>query len=93
LKDWPLSNGDWSANSQNVFAPSFTPKGVPVILEIDQAGKADVVLEGHANTGFYCLYESPDGQHGLLLEGIPAENNCLDGRQLLNYPRACFSFF
>jgi DNA-binding winged helix-turn-helix (wHTH) protein/Tol biopolymer transport system component len=75
VKDWPLSNGDWLANSKTVFAPSFTPKGIPVILEIDQAGEAKVVLEGSANTGFYCLYESPDRQLGLLLEAIPAENN------------------
>jgi len=75
VKDWPLSNGDWLANSKTVFAPSFTAKGIPVILEIDQAGEARVVLVGSANTGFYCLYQSPDGQHGLLLEEIPAENN------------------
>lgn len=75
LKDWPFSNGDWSANSQTVFMPSETPKRIPVILEVDQAGRAKVVLEGSANTQFYCLYQSPDGQYGLLLEGIPAENN------------------
>jgi hypothetical protein len=56
-------------------APSFTPKGIPVILEIDQAGEVKAVLEGSANTGLYCVYKSPDGRHGLLLEGITAENN------------------
>ena len=75
VKDWILNNGDWSANNKTVFAQSFTPKGIQVILEIDQAGKAKVVLEGSANTEFYCLYQSPDGQYGLLLEQIPAENN------------------
>ncbi len=75
VKDWDLNNGDWSADSKTIFAESFKPKGVQVILEIDQAGKAKVVLEGSANTEFYCLYQSPDGQHGLLLEAIPAENN------------------
>ena len=61
----------------SAVAPTTPLAGGPpqVILEIDQAGKAMVVLEGSANTEFYCLYQSPDGQHGLLLEAIPAENN------------------
>ncbi len=75
VKGWDLNNGDWSANSKTVFAPSFTPKGIPVFLEVDQAGNAKLVLEGSANTQFYCLYQSPDGQYGLILENIPAENN------------------
>jgi hypothetical protein len=54
---------------------STTPDRIPVILEVDQAGKAKVVLEGSANTRFYCLYQSPDGQYGMVLEAIPAENN------------------
>jgi Tol biopolymer transport system component len=73
VKDWNLNNGDWSADSKTVFAESSTPKGIQVILEIDQTGKAKVVLEGSAE--FYCLYQSPNGQYGLLLEQIPAENN------------------
>ena len=75
VQDWPLSNGDWSANSQTVLMPSSTPKRIPVILEVDQAGKAKVVVEGSANTGFACMIQSPDGVNGLLLEFIPAENN------------------
>jgi hypothetical protein len=75
VQDWPLSNGDWAANGQSVYMPSGTPKGIPVILEVDQAGKAKVVLEGSANTGFACMIQSPDGPNGLLLEFIPAENN------------------
>jgi DNA-binding winged helix-turn-helix (wHTH) protein/Tol biopolymer transport system component len=75
VTDWPVSSGDWSANSKTVFMPSRTPKGIPVILEVDQAGKARVVLERSANNEIYCLYQSPDGQYGLLVEQIPAENN------------------
>jgi len=75
VKNWNLHNGDWSADSKTIFAASVTPKGVPVILEIDQAGKANVVLEGSANAQFWCLYQSPDRQYGLLLEVIPAESN------------------
>ncbi len=75
VKDWNLHNGDWSADSKTVFAASSTPTGIPVMLEIDRAGKANVVLEGKVNSQFWCLYQSPDGQHGLLLENIPAENN------------------
>jgi DNA-binding winged helix-turn-helix (wHTH) protein/Tol biopolymer transport system component len=75
VKDWPLSNGDWSADSKRVYMKSVTPDGLPVILEVDQAGNAEVVLEGSANIGFACMVQSPDGQYGLLLEAIPAENN------------------
>jgi len=75
VKGWNLNNGDWSADSKTVFAGSSTPRGIPVMLEIDQSANAKVVLEGSANTQFWCLYQSPDGQHGLLLEQIPAENN------------------
>jgi hypothetical protein len=75
VQDWPLSNGDWAANGQSVYMPSGTPKGIPVILEVDQAGKAKVVLEGSANTEFACMIQSPDGLSGLLMEFIPAENN------------------
>jgi Tol biopolymer transport system component/DNA-binding winged helix-turn-helix (wHTH) protein len=76
VKDWALNNGDWSADGQTVFMPSRTPsKAIPVFLEVDQAGKAKVVLEGGQYSQFYCLIQSPDGQNGLLLEAIPAENN------------------
>jgi DNA-binding winged helix-turn-helix (wHTH) protein/Tol biopolymer transport system component len=75
VKDWPLSNGDWAANGHSVYMPSGTSKGIPVILEVDQAGRAKVVIEGSANIGFACMVQSPDGLNGLLLEFIPAENN------------------
>jgi hypothetical protein len=75
VKDWPLYQGDWSANSKSVFMPSVTSKGIPVILEVDQAGKANVVLQGSANTSFVAMIQSPDEKYGLLLEATPAENN------------------
>jgi DNA-binding winged helix-turn-helix (wHTH) protein/Tol biopolymer transport system component len=75
VKDWPLYQGDWSANSKSLFMPSVTPKGIPVILEVDQAGNAKVALQGNANANFGAMIQSPDGQYGLLLEVTPAENN------------------
>jgi DNA-binding winged helix-turn-helix (wHTH) protein/Tol biopolymer transport system component len=75
VKGWPLNGVDWSADSQTVFMPSATPDGIPVVLEVDQTGKAHVVLQGTANTSFGAMIQSPDGQYGLLLEVIPAENN------------------
>jgi Tol biopolymer transport system component len=75
VKDWPLDGVDWSADSQTVFMPSATPDGIPVVLEVDQTGKAHVALQGNANTSFSAMIQSPDGQYGLLMEVIPAENN------------------
>jgi DNA-binding winged helix-turn-helix (wHTH) protein/Tol biopolymer transport system component len=75
VKGWRLVNGDWSANSASVFMPSATPKGVPVILEVDQSGKAHVVLQGSANTEFRAMIQSPDKKYGLLLEVTQVENN------------------
>jgi hypothetical protein len=75
VKDWPLFNGDWGANSQTVFMPSQTPDGVPVILEVDQTGKAKVVLQGKPNTEFGWMIQSPDSRHAIVGESIPTDNN------------------
>jgi Tol biopolymer transport system component len=75
LKDWPLDNVDWSADGRTVLMQSVTPKGTPVILEVDQKGKAHVVLQGVANTEFGAMIQSPDGRYGLLQEVTQAENN------------------
>jgi DNA-binding winged helix-turn-helix (wHTH) protein/Tol biopolymer transport system component len=75
VKDWPLSNGDWSADSKSVFMPSLTPKSEPVILEVNETGKAAVALQGNANTDFRSMIQSPDGRYGLLVEDLPGENN------------------
>jgi DNA-binding winged helix-turn-helix (wHTH) protein/Tol biopolymer transport system component len=75
VKDWPLDGGDWAANSQTVLMPSRAPSGLPVILEVDQAGKAKVVLRGSANIGFGPMIQSPDGRYAILLEYIPSDSN------------------
>jgi DNA-binding winged helix-turn-helix (wHTH) protein/Tol biopolymer transport system component len=75
VKDWPLGGGDWAANNRTVFMPSYTPSGVPVVLEVDQTGKAKVVLLGSPNTDIGFMIQSPDARFGLLSEHIPAESN------------------
>jgi DNA-binding winged helix-turn-helix (wHTH) protein/Tol biopolymer transport system component len=75
VKDWPLDNGDWAANNQTVFMPSRAPNGLPVILEVDQTGKAKVVLQGSANIKFGFMIQSPDGKYGVLAAGVPGDNN------------------
>jgi DNA-binding winged helix-turn-helix (wHTH) protein/Tol biopolymer transport system component len=75
VKGWPLTNGDWGANSQTVFMPSQTPDGVPVILEVDQTGKAKVVLQGKPNTEFGWMIQSPDSRHAVVGEYSPTDNN------------------
>jgi DNA-binding winged helix-turn-helix (wHTH) protein/Tol biopolymer transport system component len=75
VKDWPVFNGDWSADGRNLYMPSVTQKGAPIILEVNEAGKAEVVFQGDLNTGFDCLIQSPDGHYGLLVVDLPQENN------------------
>jgi WD40-like Beta Propeller Repeat len=75
LKDWPLINGDWGENGQTVFMPSNSPAGVPVILEVDQTGKAKVVLQGKPNADFGWMIQSPDSRHAVLGVYIPTDNN------------------
>jgi DNA-binding winged helix-turn-helix (wHTH) protein/Tol biopolymer transport system component len=75
IDDWPLSNGDWSADGKSVFMQSVTPQGRPVILAVNEAGKAEVVLEGDANTEFWWMLQSPDGRYGILEAEVPGDNN------------------
>jgi Tol biopolymer transport system component/DNA-binding winged helix-turn-helix (wHTH) protein len=75
VKDWPLNGVDWSADGRSLFMASVTPKGIQVILEVDQAGKANVVLQGNVNNEFVAMIQSPDQEYGLVLESTPAENN------------------
>jgi DNA-binding winged helix-turn-helix (wHTH) protein/Tol biopolymer transport system component len=75
VKDWQLMNGDWSADGKSLFMPSFTSKGVPVVLRVNEEGKAEVVLEDGANTGFWCLIQSPDGRHAIVGEVVAGDNN------------------
>ena len=75
VKDWHLTNGDWSADGKSIYMPSFTSTGVPVVLKVNEEGKAEVVLQGGAITGFWCLIQSPDGRHGIVQELVPGDNN------------------
>jgi len=75
VQDWALDCVDWGASGQTLFMPSFAPNGLPVILEVDQTGKAKVILTGSANTEFKFMIQSPDSRNALLLEGIPTGNN------------------
>jgi DNA-binding winged helix-turn-helix (wHTH) protein/Tol biopolymer transport system component len=75
IKDWPLINGDWGATGQTLFMPSQSPDGAPVILELDQNGKAKVVLQGKPNTDFGWMIPSPDSRHAVVGEYIPTDND------------------
>jgi DNA-binding winged helix-turn-helix (wHTH) protein/Tol biopolymer transport system component len=75
LNDWWIQNGDWNADGKGVLIQSVTPTGTPVILEVDRAGKASVVLEGATNTEFWWMIPSPDGRHGILDVEVPEDNN------------------
>ena len=75
VKDWPLSGIDWAANSKTVFMPSHSPAGAPVVLEVSQTGKAQVVLQGKPYIDFGWMVQSPDSRHAVLGEYIPTDNN------------------
>jgi Tol biopolymer transport system component len=75
LNDWPLFNVDWSADGARVFIRSITPAGVPVILALNEAGKAEVVIEGQLGSNFAFFIQSPDGRHGILEMPTPGDNN------------------
>ena len=56
--------------------PSYTSSPVPVILKVNEEGKAEVVLEGGPNTEwFWCLIQSPDGRHAMVEAQVPGDNN------------------
>jgi hypothetical protein len=75
LNDWLFGFGDWSADGKGLLVPSFTAAGTPVILEVNRAGKAAVVLEGAASTAFDFMIQAPDGHHGILGAVVPGDNN------------------
>ncbi len=75
VKDWPVRGGDWGTSGQTVFAASQAPNGLPVILEVDQTGKAKVVLQGSSNISFGFMIQSPDGRYGLVAEATPSDSN------------------
>jgi Tol biopolymer transport system component len=75
LNDWWIPNGDWSAEGKGLLIPSVTPAGTPVILEVNRAGKASVVLDGAASTKFWFMVPAPDGHHAILSAEVPGDNN------------------
>jgi DNA-binding winged helix-turn-helix (wHTH) protein/Tol biopolymer transport system component len=75
LDKWPVFNGDWNADGSALLIPSFTPAGTPVILEVNKAGKASVVLEGAVHTPFEFMIQAPDGRHGILGALVQGDNN------------------
>jgi DNA-binding winged helix-turn-helix (wHTH) protein/Tol biopolymer transport system component len=75
LKDWPVFNVDWSADGARLFIRSVTPAGLPVILALNRAGKAEVVIQGQADSNFTFFIQSPDGRHGILETPNPGDNN------------------
>jgi DNA-binding winged helix-turn-helix (wHTH) protein/Tol biopolymer transport system component len=76
VKNWHLTNGDWSADGRSVYMTSFTSSRVPVILSVNEEGKAEVVLEGGPNTEFFwCLIQSPDGRHAMVEAQVVGDNN------------------
>jgi DNA-binding winged helix-turn-helix (wHTH) protein/Tol biopolymer transport system component len=75
VQDWALINGGWSADSSTLFMPSVTPDFRPVILSVNEAGKAEVAIEGQPNTNFSFLIQSPDGRRGILEMPTPGDNN------------------
>jgi DNA-binding winged helix-turn-helix (wHTH) protein/Tol biopolymer transport system component len=75
LNNWPVFNVDWSADGARVFIRSITPAGVPVILALNGAGKAEVVIEGQVDSNFAFFIQSPDGRHGILEIPTPGDNN------------------
>ena len=70
-----MMSGDWSADSKAVFMSSVTPGGIPVVLAVNETGKAEVIFEGQAGTGFHWMIQSPDGRHAILEMPSHGDNN------------------
>jgi Tol biopolymer transport system component len=75
VNEWLVPYGDWAADGKGLLVPSFTPAGTPVILEVDRAGEASVVLEGSENIAFDYVIPAPDGHHSIIEAVIPGDNN------------------
>lgn len=75
VKDWIVPNGDWSADNKVILMESYKADGTPVILQVDRAGQASVLLEGEANRDFWWIVPSPDGRYGIIEERVPGDNN------------------
>jgi hypothetical protein len=75
LNEWLIQYGDWTADGKGILVPSVTPAGTPVILEVNRAGQASVVLEGSASISFDYVIHAPDGRHGIVEAFVPGDNN------------------
>ena len=75
LNDWHVANVDWSADGKQLLIRSVTPTGAPVILALNGAGKAEVLIEGQVGSNFTFFIQSPDGRHGILEIPTPGDNN------------------
>ena len=75
LNDWPVPSGDWTADGNGILVPSHTPAGIPVILRVNRAGTASVVLEETTNISFDYMIQSPNGQYAILAAAVPGDNN------------------
>jgi DNA-binding winged helix-turn-helix (wHTH) protein/Tol biopolymer transport system component len=75
VKDWPVFNGDWSAEGKSLFMPSYMSNGTPVILDVNEAGEAEVVLRVTGIPGFWWMIQSPDGRYGMLAAAVPGDDN------------------
>ena len=75
VKDWPVLRGaDWAADRQSVLTGSVTGRGTSVILEVDMAGNARVLLESDPQSQFLWAIPSPDGRYAAL-NVFTGENN------------------
>jgi serine/threonine protein kinase/Tol biopolymer transport system component len=75
IKDWPLMNGDWAADSKRVFMRSVTPQGIPVFLAVNEGGHADLTFQGQPHTEVEMMIQSPDGRHAILEMPSHGDNN------------------
>jgi DNA-binding winged helix-turn-helix (wHTH) protein/Tol biopolymer transport system component len=75
LNEWLIPDGDWTADGKGLLIPSVTPAGTPVILEVNRAGKASVVLEGTASISLEYVIHAPDGRRGIVEAVVPGDNN------------------
>jgi len=53
----------------------MTSKGTPVILDVSEAGIAEVVLQGDTNIDYWWILQSPDRRHAMLEADVPGDNN------------------
>jgi hypothetical protein len=53
--------------------PAYTSKGTPVILNVNEAGNAQVAFEGKTQLAW--MIQSPDGRHAILEVPTSGDNN------------------